>query len=202
MNMNSVPATTSYRWLFWLLATVGLAGDQYSKYALFSHLYNGGEGGAIVIWPDHFHIAVARFKPQTDTSTGLLHFLRTVGGCERLPHVNEGALFGIGQGQNLIFGGVSVIAAVFIIGWSLRETARRDWFLSIALGLILSGTLGNLYDRLVFDGVRDFLHWFKWYDWPVFNVADVCLVTGAAMLLLEAFFRQPSEQAAVSAANS
>ncbi len=57
-----------------------------------------------------------------------------------------------------------------------------------ALGLILGGTLGNLYDRIVFSGVRDFLWWHKYVDWPVFNIADCCLVCGAALLLIEAFF--------------
>ena len=60
-----------------------------------------------------------------------------------------------------------------------------------ALGLILGGTLGNLYDRLVFNGVRDFLHWDYLFDWPVFNVADCCLVCGASLLLLQAFASSP-----------
>lgn len=180
----------SYRWVFWILAVIGLAADQASKYLLFASLYNGGLGGQIVIIPDAFHI-VARFDPAEDPGDGLLRTLRTLGG-ERQPHVNRGALFGMGQGNNLFFGIVSVSAAVFILVWSMRPAAARDPFLSVALGLILAGTLGNLYDRLVFGGVRDFLHWFKWYDWPVFNVADICLVCGAGMLLLEAFFRQPA----------
>jgi lipoprotein signal peptidase len=46
--------------------------------------------------------------------------------------------------------------------------------------------MGNLYDRLVFNGVRDFLHWDYLYNWPVFNIADCCLVTGACMLLVQA----------------
>ena len=46
-----------------------------------------------------------------------------------------------------------------------------------ALGLILGGTLGNLYDRVVYDGVRDFIDWhYHDLEWPVFNIADCCLV--------------------------
>src|SRR6267378_3144729 len=104
--MNSLPRASSYRWLFWLLAAIGLAGDQVSKYAIFSHLYHDGDGGSIVVWPDYFNIDVYRFKPRTDQSGGILHGLRTLGGCELRPHVNEGALFGFGQGRNLIFGAV------------------------------------------------------------------------------------------------
>ena len=40
---------------------------------------------------------------------------------------------------------------------------------------------------MVFNGVRDFLHWNYLFDWPVFNVADCCLVCGACLLLLQAF---------------
>ena len=68
--------------------------------------------------------------------------------------------------------------------------AARDLWVCMALGLILAGTLGNLYDRVVFNGVRDFLHWNYLFDWPVFNVADSCLVCGAGLLLLQAFGRQ------------
>jgi lipoprotein signal peptidase len=69
----------------------------------------------------------------------------------------------------------------------------------VALGLILGGTVGNLYDRIVFGGVRDFLY-FYWFDFPVFNVADSCLVVGASLLLLQALFgKQKTEPAATPA---
>ena len=62
--------------------------------------------------------------------------------------------------------------------------------------LILGGTLGNLYDRVVFHGVRDFLHWSYAFDWPVFNIADCCLVSGAFLLLFQAFFAKHEQAAA------
>ena len=198
--MTSPAAARSYRWLFWFLAVIGLAGDQVSKYGIFSHLYRDGAGGEIVLWPEFFNIWVARFPRPLDADDTFLHTLRSLGGILHWPFVNQGALFGIGQGRNLFFGSVSILAAIFIIGWSVREAASRDWFLCAALGLILAGTIGNCYDRIVFEGVRDFWRWYKWYEWPVFNIADVCLVSGACMLLLEAFFRKHEEQPAVSAA--
>src|SRR5205823_3497420 len=67
-----------------------------------------------------------------------------------------------------------------------------DRRLCVALGLIFAGTLGNLYDRLFFGGVRDFLHWYYLVDWPVFNLADCCLVVGAGLLLLQAFQSPPT----------
>jgi lipoprotein signal peptidase len=124
------------------------------------------------------------FARDKDT---LLRKLQTISG-EELPRVNEGALFGLGRGYNWVFGVVSIGAALLIVIFSGRSAIRRDLFLSIALGLILAGTLGNFYDRLVFYGVRDFIHWFGLFDWPVFNIADCCLVVGAGTLLVHAFF--------------
>ena len=96
-----------------------------------------------------------------------------------MPRVNHGALFGIGQNQkglaNGIFAAVSVLAAVAIMVWGTRRNTAREKGLMAALGLILGGTVGNLYDRLIFGGVRDFLYFYR-IEWPVFNVADCCLV--------------------------
>jgi signal peptidase II len=124
--------------------------------------------------------------------------LRTWSG-EFLPRVNHGALFGMGQAYatwaNLVFACVSLLAATAIIWWSLRPAAARDGVLCTALGLILAGTLGNLYDRLVFNGVRDFLYWSRWFEWPVFNIADCCLVCGVCLLTLQALFHAKTDVA-------
>src|SRR5439155_24074500 len=107
-----------------------------------------------------------------------------------LPLVNQGALFGVGNDYQIYANGffmvVSFAAAVAIVWWSSRPATKADRTLSIALGMILGGTLGNLFDRIVFHGVRDFLY-FYWFEWPVFNVADCLLVCGAGLLLLQAF---------------
>src|SRR5262249_41891461 len=105
------------------------------------------------------------------------------------PRVNHGALYGLGNKHsglaNGCFAAVSLLSAVAIGWWGTRPSVRRDWILSLALGLILGGTIGNLFDRVVFGGVRDFLHWYL-FDFPVFNVADSCLVCGACLLLFHA----------------
>lgn len=177
---------------FWVLAAVGLVLDQGSKYEVFQQLYNQGKGGEIVVIPGAFNI-VAHYTNVEETGKGILARLRTISG-KHIPEVNHGALFGIGgrndKGQDLnrLFAIVSVVAAVLIITFSSKPVIANDFFLSFALGLILAGTLGNLYDRIVFDGVRDFLHWYYAVNWPVFNIADCCLVCGATTLLLHAFF--------------
>jgi len=92
------------------------------------------------------------------------------------------------------FAVISLLAALAIVYWCSQKTTARDRWLCSALGLILAGTLGNLYDRLVFGGVRDFIHWDYFFNWPVFNVADCCLVCGACLLLIQAFSPQPASQ--------
>jgi lipoprotein signal peptidase len=188
-------AERSYRKLFWGLAAAGLVLDQVSKYGVFRWLYTGGDSNEYALVPGAFDLST-RFR---EVGSGLL---RTWSG-ERLPEVNHGALFGkqlphwlvdwLGGTSELwsnrFFAVVSLLAAVAIAWWSSRPSARRELGLMAALGLILAGTLGNLFDRLVFGGVRDFLHLhYQSFDWPVFNVADCCLVAGAVLLLGQAFF--------------
>ncbi|CAN5172353.1 hypothetical protein BH10PLA2_BH10PLA2_13220 [soil metagenome] len=181
----------SWRGLLWTLAIAGLGLDQISKYAIFKWLYNDGQGGEYVVVPGAFQLLAQFLRGEVDKSTGLLHALRTWSG-EVMPRVNQGALFGMGQSyayiSNYIFAGVSLTAAVAIIWWSFRPSAARDKVLCFSLGLILGGTLGNLYDRLVFRGVRDFLY-FHWFEFPVFNIADCCLVCGVILLTLQAVFQ-------------
>jgi lipoprotein signal peptidase len=176
----------SHRGLLYTLAFLGLLLDQASKYGIFAWLATV-PGGAIPLFqagPDlGFHL-VAQYKTLPD---GRL-----------VPHVNHGALFGFMREQeglaNGVFAFVSFAAAAAILIWSFLRGTGRDPWLCAALGLILGGTVGNLYDRLLFNGVRDFLHWHypEWLDWPVFNFADVCLVVGAGLLLIQAFLHQPA----------
>ncbi|MFO0866994.1 MAG: signal peptidase II [Gemmataceae bacterium] len=201
-----IAPTTSYRWLFWVVGLLGLVADQGSKYGIFAWLYNDGNGGTSPLIGQLFYLDVKYYANEMHKEDGasVLYRLRTISG-QHVPFVNHGALFGIGgpdgQGrdQNHWFALVSIAAALFVVGWSCRSDANKDKFLMVVLALIFAGTLGNLYDRVVFRGVRDFLH-FHWdgvIDWPVFNIADVCLVTGASLLALEAFFRpQPAKDAA------
>ncbi len=206
----NLPSDRSYRWLFWFLTLVGLTADQVGKYGVFARLYDPETlEGKIEIFsgPCDFHI-VAKYSPELETGTGLLARLRMIS-ADHLPYVNQGALFGTTLNlsprvSNSVFGVISVLAALGIMFWSTRASAARDGFLCCALGLILAGTLGNLYDRIVFGGVRDFLHFFNLPlpfgldNWPVFNIADCCLVCGAGLLLVEAVFTK-AEPAATPA---
>jgi signal peptidase II len=119
--------------------------------------------------------------------------------------LNEGALFGFGQGQGVVFSTLSLVAAVGILYWLFVAGAANDLLLTIALASVTAGIFGNLYDRLGLPGlmwggekvfaVRDWLH-FKIdrfnFDWPIFNVADSLLVCGAGLLVWHALRSTPS----------
>jgi signal peptidase II len=109
-----------------------------------------------------------------------------------ISHVlNTGAAFSLFDGthsplliRNLLIG-FSIVAVMVVIGvlWKVGQTISIT---SVALALILGGAVGNLYDRLRFGYVVDFLEvHIHSYHWPDFNVADSAIVVGACLLLLE-----------------
>lgn len=126
-------------------------------------------------------------------------------------NLNEGALFGMGQGLSLLFAAMSVGAAVAILVWLFPVGAARDRFLTIALAFVMAGILGNLYDRLGLPdlvwndvrhkpgesvyAVRDFIHvMIGSWPWPTFNLADCSLNCGAALLVWHALFSKAESE--------
>ena len=124
--------------------------------------------------------------------------------------LNDGALFGIGQGLVAVFAGLSIVAAIGILLWLFVAGAARDWLLTVALACVTAGIFGNLYDRLGLPGlkrptttemhqagdpvyaVRDWIKMIQIGEraWPNYNVADSLLVCGAALLVWHAFSAQ------------
>lgn len=88
---------------------------------------------------------------------------------------NTGAAFGILQGYNGVFLGVSIVVLVgFVFYWKKYEKHR------LASSLVLAGILGNLIDRIFLGYVRDFI---DLRIWPVFNLADSLMVVGVGLLV-------------------
>ncbi|ATC98125.1 signal peptidase II [Pseudoalteromonas spongiae] len=107
---------------------------------------------------------------------------------------NYGAAFSFlseaGGWQKYFFSIIAVTISVLLIYW-LKKLPATNKLLCSAYALVLAGAIGNLIDRLVHGYVIDFLHvYYQQYDFPVFNIADVAISIGAALLLLDAFFEQ------------
>ena len=172
--------------LFGAVAVIATAADLITKATLFARLGMPGERPPIVIIPRVLTLET---------------------------NLNEGALFGLGQGMGMLFATISCAALGGILYTVSRTAARREPWLLVALGLITGGILGNLYDRLglprlqwhaplgrvgepVF-AVRDWIHFTLEgiIDWPIFNLADSWLVIGAGLLILLSFTAKPTDAA-------
>lgn len=185
--MKAVPSNRYV--VFFSLAILGCLADLATKSWAFSRL--GGPGESPPWW---------LFRGVFGFQTSL----------------NEGALFGMGQGWVHVFSLFSLLAAVGIVYWLFVLRAAHDWLLTVALGSITGGILGNLYDRLGLPGltwehpwivdrlhevgspvyaVRDWIHVIiiKW-PWPTFNLADSMLVCGAILLVWHAFRQAPRQE--------
>ena len=114
---------------------------------------------------------------------------------------NKGISYGLFQ-QDGAFGrwfltGIKVLAVVLLWGWLARTTTRRT---ATALGLIIAGAVGNAIDRVLHGAVVDFalLHitTATWrFNWYVFNLADVAIVAGVAILLYESLIGDSAAKA-------
>ncbi|HEV8067899.1 MAG TPA: signal peptidase II [Planctomycetaceae bacterium] len=203
--INGVPASRAV--VFLLMAAVIFAADLATKSLVFRDLGYPGTDLEPVARGTH---AVFASPPGRDGTSvayldGWLSF-------RLFTSFNRGALWGVGQGYTWLFAALSSAAVIGIPTWLFGFRAARSWWLTVALALILGGTLGNLYDRIGLPecidengqtvmAVRDFLLFtFGTFHWPVFNFADVSLVTGAGMLVIHSL--HPAGAQAVAAAET
>jgi signal peptidase II len=181
-------------WVIMLVvAVVGLVADLASKYAAFRHI----APQPVMVVRDEVIEARGRLGP-------LIPFHEPV---VVVPHVlelklvlNPGAVFGMGAGKRWFFVGFTLAAVGFVLWIFSSWTRPRDWLAHAAIGLVLAGGVGNLYDRLIYACVRDFLHplpgvllpfgwklpWGEREVWPyVSNVADAFLIVGILVLMVQ-----------------
>ena len=101
---------------------------------------------------------------------------------------NTGAAFSLladaGGWQHWFFIGLAVLISGGLVV-ALKRTGRGDWRSALPFSLIIAGAIGNVIDRLRFGYVIDFVQWYwKNFYWPVFNIADSCIVVGAVSMVL------------------
>lgn len=164
-------------WIFAVVTVLGVALDQASKAWIVATLPDAGSRG-IAIVPGFFDLVHAR---------------------------NPGAAFGLLRDfeyRHLVFVGFTVVA-VFVVLDMLRKLREDDRYMTLVLGLVMSGAVGNAIDRVRHRWVTDFLrfhiespaslkawmeHTFGTNEYPAFNLADTWLVVGILLYVVHELF--------------
>jgi signal peptidase II len=149
------------RWLMLVVAAFVVLLDRLSKLGVITHLK---PGNAIVVIPKVFRIT---------------HVLNTGAAFSMFESSSSPNLV-----RHLLVGfSIAAVVVVMVLIWKMGRAVSLT---SVALALILGGAIGNLYDRIRYQHVVDFLEvHIVHYHWPDFNVADSAIVVGACLLLLE-----------------
>ncbi|MFC3094723.1 signal peptidase II [Alteromonas sediminis] len=109
---------------------------------------------------------------------------------------NYGAAFSFlhsaGGWQRWFFTAIALGVSIMILWW-LKQTPKQQLLLPIAFSFVLGGALGNVYDRIAYGYVIDFLDFYinDWH-WPAFNIADSAIFIGAALLIIDMFVNKES----------
>jgi lipoprotein signal peptidase len=207
---SNSPAWRSPRAWTWLLVTIALSfvADIVTKYIAFHNVV--GVPVEVVreqIVREHAEAASRDIAPR------LYQFIPQHQPVVVVPKLleftlvlNPGAVFGIGAGKRwffIVFTGLAIGIGLYVF---VRHLHARDRLMHVALGLVLGGGLGNLYDRVIYACVRDFIHplpgvmypfgwktpWSGREVWPyVSNVADALLIVGVIILAWRAIKMPP-----------
>jgi signal peptidase II len=107
--------------------------------------------------------------------------------------LNTGGMWSIGASHPMMNHGLGVFAGLVAFGlawWAMRHLKPGQHGAALVFGMLLGGAIGNLHDRWVYAGVRDFItvHYRDVYYWPTFNLADSFLVVGAGIILFHSIF--------------
>lgn len=140
-------------------------------------------------------------KSLIETHVSFLDSLQVIPGLFEIVHTeNRGVAFSLfndstSEWRTLLLVLFSIAAVALVGGFIFRRADRLDRYSLAGFALILGGALGNVFDRIVWGRVTDFLDFYIGaYHWPAFNVADSAIVIGSALLLIEVL--RPRRQAA------
>jgi len=145
--------------------------------------------GAVFVLDQATKAVVDRSIPEHTTVPVVPYFLNLI-------HTkNAGAVFGLfsdspAPWKTVLLIGVSSLLLAMVIAVMWRNQQLR-WQTGAGLALILGGALSNLFDRIRFGRVVDFIDvYFRSYHWYTFNLADASIVVGALFLVVELLFVQ------------
>jgi signal peptidase II len=144
--------------LVFFFATTVLVLDQLSKHWILGHIAPGESWTPVPVLGRFFHI---------------------------IHSSNTGVAFGMFQGGGSLFTIVAAAAVLGIVIYTFMQN-ETSWLASVSIGLMLGGAAGNLWDRISYGHVIDFID-VRYSDnlvWPTFNLADSALVVGVILLML------------------
>lgn len=106
---------------------------------------------------------------------------------------NTGAAFSMLSGNTILLSGISIVFSIgVIVYWFMKK--EKHPMLKLSLVLLFAGAVGNAVDRVAYRYVVDFIS-IKWFDFPVFNIADMAIVAGAiAAVVYVIFFDKDKEK--------
>lgn len=106
---------------------------------------------------------------------------------------NEGAAWGMLEGRISLFLIASVFAAIGMV-YYFTKTSKEEILTRFGLVLAFAGMVGNLIDRVCFGYVRDFIDFVIFgYNFPIFNIADMALVIGIGLIILEVILGEKND---------
>jgi signal peptidase II len=134
------------------------------------------------------------------TKYAALHYLLAYQALPVVPGFNLTLSFNTGSAFSFLdsqsgwqvwfFGCIAAVVSIGILCW-LARLSSRERCISIALSLIVGGALGNLWDRMSYGHVIDFIQlYISHYYWPTFNIADSAICVGALLLFLNTIFKE------------
>lgn len=114
---------------------------------------------------------------------------------------NTGAAFGILQDKTVLLAIFSILVAIIISVYLVKISKSISFISAVAWGLILGGTVGNVVDRLSLGYVLDFIR-IDFVNFPIFNIADLCINAGATLLIIYMFVVSDNKQSTKELSNS
>jgi len=106
---------------------------------------------------------------------------------------NTGAAFGLFQGRSMLLSAI-VSIIILVMGYVLFSGKINEPFLILSLSLVLGGGIGNLIDRFQHGFVIDYLDFSALFGFPVFNLADIAVVTGTFCIIFYVLFLEKKQK--------
>ncbi len=105
---------------------------------------------------------------------------------------NKGVSYGLFASDGMTGRVILILFAVsLVVGLGIWLARLTTPIMGVAVGLVIGGAVGNIYDRVFFGAVADFFHvYWNNYDWYIFNIADVWIVLGVLIMVYDSFFPQ------------